>query len=93
MSIKITQMAKPSEYEIQCADSSLDVIRALLDMPDASYLVQATDRQGVLRGMTFPRSVLELLSVILREIASGYEVQLESFSESISAAPSPKATR
>ena len=85
MSFTVTQMAKPTEYEIRCADASLEVIKALLDMPDASYLVQATDRQGVSRGMTLPRSVVEMLGAVLREVASGYGVQMESFSESMSA--------
>jgi hypothetical protein len=81
MSITVTQMAKPSEYEIRCAEASLEVIKALLYTPDASYLVQATDRQGVLRGMTLPRSAVEMLEAVLREVASGHGVQLESLSE------------
>jgi len=77
MSITVTRMAKPNDYEIRCADNSLEVIKALLDMPDASYLVQATDRQGALRGMTLSRSVVEMLGAVLREVASGYGVQME----------------
>ena len=90
MSITVTRMAKPNDYEIRCADSSLEVIRALLDMPHASYLVQATDRQGILRGMTLSRSVVEILGAVLREVASGHGVQMESFSESMSATQAAK---
>jgi hypothetical protein len=90
MSITVTQMAKPSEYEIRCAEASLEVNKALLYTPDASYLVQATDRQGVLRGMTLPRSAVEMLEAVLREVASGHGVQLESLSESMSAAQAEK---
>jgi len=86
MSITVSQMAKPNEYDIQCANASLQVIKALLAMPDASYLVQATDRRGILRSMTLSRSVVEILAAVLREVASGYGVKLESFSEPISVA-------
>jgi len=35
--------------------------------------------------MTLSRSVVEMLGAVLREVASGYGVQMESFSESMSA--------
>jgi len=90
MSITVSQMAKPNEYEIRCAQASLAIVKALLAMPDASYLVQATDRRGTSRCMTLPRSVVELLGAVLREVASGYGVRLESLSESMSTSQADK---
>jgi macrodomain Ter protein organizer (MatP/YcbG family) len=48
------------------------------------WFKRLTDK-GALRGMTLSRSVVEMLGAVLREVASGYGVQMESFSESMSA--------
>lgn len=86
MSITVAQMPRPDEHDIRRASASLEVINALLELPDASYLFQATDRQGVLREMTLSRPIVEMLGSLLRELASGYGVQMQSFSEAISVA-------
>jgi hypothetical protein len=84
MSLTVTQMPRPDKHDVRRAIACLEVVNALLDMPDSSYLFQAMDRQGVLRGMTLSRPVVEMLGSVLRELALGYGVQLQSFSEAIS---------